>query len=157
MVWSWRSDRERPVEPGARAGAAVAHGCRVAWRYRWSALATTWAFCLAGWAGLAASHVRPAGLLLGGAAVLVAGIGAGGLVVVWRARRERIVETAWQIGRRFRLPVLGVIPNLAGPTPRSGPSLGDLGFVLACAGLLGGLLSIELLAGQWSADARSGD
>lgn len=110
------------------------------WRRRWLGLGVTWAVCAVGWSAVGLLTGRQtaaaAGLLLG--LVLLAGAAAGALAAALVERREPVFDSALELQRAFRRPVLGSVADLsAGSWRQVIPfALGCLGLIATCAGLL---------------------
>ena len=71
------------------------------------------------------------------AGTLAAAIAAGGAAAVWRGQRDRIVDDAMQLQRRFGLAVIGSIATRATEHERRREQLARRNLGLACLGLLG--------------------
>jgi hypothetical protein len=115
--------------------------CRI-WRRRWLCLGVTWAICALGWAGVGLLTTRQtaaaAGVLL--ALVLLAGVLAGTVAAALVAGREPVFDSAAELQRSFRLPVLGSVADLTTGSWQRAVShipfaLGYLGLIALCAGL----------------------
>jgi hypothetical protein len=79
---------------------------------------------------------------------LAVAIAAGAAGAIWRGRRDRIVDDAMQLERRFGLPVLGSIATVtpAGERRREQIARRNLGLACLCLlGLFASLLTAETL------------
>ena len=91
------------------------------------------------------------------AGTLAVAIAAGAAAAIWRGRRDRIVDDAMQLQRRFGLPVLGSIATAAPAEERRREQVARRNLGLACLclfGLFGSLViaeALDLLAplGRW--------
>lgn len=71
------------------------------------------------------------------AAVLLGGSGLGALAAVICNRYKGVFESAWQLGQRFDVGVLGTISEVLTPAERKRLSYSQLAFGLACVALVG--------------------